>query len=310
MSFLFDNPTFANHGLMIATGLCLLAVAWAVSTILQLLFFRRPASNQHPFETQRRDALRAGSLLYNWLEPLIDEVERIAQKRRADNLQKLETSLIQACEPLPWRATDYFATKCVEGGLVAIAVFVFVSVIQTRDIAFLAALVTLGGYGFLAESSINQKAAKRAGIVKKRLPYAVDLIALMMQAGASFQESVATFVEESTGHPLADEFKLAMKEVELGRPQCEALDALSARVCDDDLAELVFAINKGEELGTPITAILRDQADQMRMKRSQWGEKAAAEAGVKVVFPGMFIVIACLLVVLTPFALPILDALK
>jgi hypothetical protein len=46
------------------------------------------------------------------------------------------------------------------------------------------------------------------------------------------------------------------------------------------------------------------------MKRSQWGEKAAAEAGVKVVFPGMFIVVACLLVVLTPFALPILDALK
>jgi hypothetical protein len=42
----------------------------------------------------------------------------------------------------------------------------------------------------------------------------------------------------------------------------------------------------------------------MRIKRSQWGEKAAAEAEVQIVFPGMLIMIACLIVIIAPILLP------
>ena len=42
----------------------------------------------------------------------------------------------------------------------------------------------------------------------------------------------------------------------------------------------------------------------MRIKRSQRGEKAAAEAQVNIVFPGMIVMIACLLVVIAPILLP------
>ena len=71
----------------------------------------------------------------------------------------------------------------------------------------------------------------------------------------------------------------------------------------------MFAINKGEELGTPLSAILREQAEQMRLKRSQRGEKAAAEAEVNIVFPGMVLMIACLLIVIAPIILPAVLAL-
>ena len=47
-----------------------------------------------------------------------------------------------------------------------------------------------------------------------------------------------------------------------------------------------------------------DQAEQMRLKRSQRGEKAAAECEVKIIFPGMVLMIACLLVIITPIILP------
>ena len=73
---------------------------------------------------------------------------------------------------------------------------------------------------------------------------------------------------------------------------------------DSDIAEFVFAIIKGEELGTPLSTILREQANQMRLKRSQWGEKAAAEAEVQIVFPGMITMVACLLVIIAPILLP------
>ena len=43
----------------------------------------------------------------------------------------------------------------------------------------------------------------------------------------------------------------------------------------------------------------------MRIKRSQWGEKAAAEAEVQMVFPGMITMVACLLVIVAPIMLPV-----
>jgi hypothetical protein len=49
---------------------------------------------------------------------------------------------------------------------------------------------------------------------------------------------------------------------------------------------------------------MRNQADQMRLKRSQWGEKAAAEAQVQMTFPAMIVMLACMLLVLGPFVLP------
>jgi len=95
-----------------------------------------------------------------------------------------------------------------------------------------------------------------------------------------------------------------LRQISLGRPRNETLQALDERLQDDDVSEMVFAINKGEELGTPLSAILREQAEQMRLKRSQRGEKAAAEAQVNIVFPGMVVMIACLLVVIAPILLP------
>jgi hypothetical protein len=47
----------------------------------------------------------------------------------------------------------------------------------------------------------------------------------------------------------------------------------------------------------------------MRLKRSQRGEKAAAEAEVSIIFPGMVLMIGCLLIVVAPFVLPAILAL-
>jgi tight adherence protein C len=124
-----------------------------------------------------------------------------------------------------------------------------------------------------------------------------------MEAGGGFQECLQTAVSENGDHPLTDELAEVLRQISLGRPRHEALQAMQDRLQDDDVKEMVFAINKGEELGTPLSAILRDQAEQMRLKRSQRGEKAAAEAEVKIIFPGMVLMIACLIVVIAPIVL-------
>ena len=271
---------------------------------------RAKSESQHPFEQKRRNRLRSSKQLYRWFEPVIEELETLVKRRNTASLSEIARAIKTSDEPLPWQATDFLAVKYVEAGLVAVFTFLIVTLLLPIPMSLLAAIISMVGYGILGEHSVRQKSLKRILIIKKRLPYAVDLIALMMHAGGGFAESVATFVGENKGHPLAAELRSVLEQIELGRSQHESLEEFSKRLRDPDVSELVFAINKGQELGTPISTILREQADQMRLKRSQWGEKAAAEAGVKVIFPGMFIVVACLIVVLAPFALPILDLIK
>ncbi len=142
--------------------------------------------------------------------------------------------------------------------------------------------------------------------LRLRLPFVVDQIALMMQAGAEFEGSLQTAVRDNADHPLGRELAEVLRQISLGRPRTQALNDLRMRLDDKDVSELVFAINKGQELGTPLSGIFREQADQMRLKRSQWGEKAAQEAQVQMVFPGMIVMVACLIIIIAPILMPAL----
>jgi tight adherence protein C len=130
---------------------------------------------------------------------------------------------------------------------------------------------------------------------------AIDLLTLMIEVGGNFQESLQMVAERLQTTPLGSELNKIISDTAAGTPRREALRGFAERVDDDDARELVFAIVQGEELGTPLAAILRRQANQMRQKRSQWAEKAAEEAQVNIVFPAMVIMVACLIIVAAPF---------
>lgn len=95
---------------------------------------------------------------------------------------------------------------------------------------------------------------------------------------------------------------LVRRDINMGKRD-DALRNFARRVQDDDVAEFVAGVIEGEKLGTPLAQIFRVQAEQMRQKRSQWAEKAAAESEVALVFPAMLIMVACLIIVAAPFVL-------
>ena len=67
--------------------------------------------------------------------------------------------------------------------------------------------------------------------IRNRLPFAVDLIALTMEAGGGFQECLATAVAENgKDHPLTEEFAEVLRQISLGRPRNEALQSLDDRL--------------------------------------------------------------------------------
>ena len=310
MDALSNNPWFQLNGWLVASALVAVAAAWLCYQVLSIVTYPRDLlGDTHPFERQRREELRAGSLVYRWFEPVVDEIATFLAKGERPSLTVLGRSLIASREKLPWKPEEFMAAKWLEAVLFGGGIFLMLWFGGWPKMAVLLGIAVVLLYGLLTPKSVRDRSKKRLARIRIRLPFAVDLIALTMEAGGGFQECLQTAVNENGDHPLTDELAEVLRQIALGRPRHEALSALQDRLQDEDVNELVFAINKGEELGTPLSAILRDQAEQMRLKRSQRGEKAAGEAEVNIVFPGMVLMIACLLVVIAPIVLPAVYAL-
>ncbi len=307
---LTSSPLFITYGFAIASavmGLGVLLGTWRLLTIASVS--RQLPTGAPPFEEDRRQALRSGSGVYRACEPLIDELVGLVNRFATTLVKKLEIALPIAREPLPWTGAEVIAVAIIEAVLVGLTITGLFGLIGKWGLGGILGSVIALLYVRLKPKGIEDRAAARAARIRLRLPFAVDLIALMMEAGGGFQECLQTAVVENGGHPLTEELAEVLRQISLGRPRRDALRALDQRLQNDDISEMVFAINKGEELGTPLSVILRDQANQMRIKRSQRGEKAAAEAQVKIVFPGMVTMIAGLLVVIAPIVLPAILAL-
>ena len=281
------------------------AVAVLTSMILWLLYGERtvPAGLSR-FERERRARLRTGSTSYRRLEPLIEWLAERGGAKSSPMLEGITRGLAAAAEPLPWTAAEYLAAKRIEAVFAGLFGFVFGWLLFEDPLAGIpVGLLAAWGYQTLMVQAVSDRARRRLRAFKRRLPYAVDLMALMMEAGSGFQESLEAVVRENRGNPLGEEFGDVLREIALGRTRREALESLRSKLNDEDVSELVFAVVKGEELGTPLVQILRSQAKQMLVKHSLWIERESAEAQVLIVFPGMIIMVACLLVIIAPFIL-------
>ncbi len=295
-----------QYGLLAASGMVGVAAAFAAWTVVVIVSGPRPSlAPSEGFEEQRLEQVRAGSFVFRSFEPLVAELARFYDPDGA-RLRQLGRHLRLANEGLPWRPAEFLATKLIEAMLSSIAVYLLIAPTGFGLLAAILAGLLLFSYPWLAEQSVVSRSNRHLKRIRLRMPFAVDQIALMLQAGADFEGSLQTVVRDNVRHPLGTELAEVLRQINLGRSRSQALNDLRGRCDDKDISELVFAINKGEELGTPMSSILREQADQMRLKRSQWGEKAASEAEVQMVFPGMIVMVACLLVIVAPILLPAL----
>ena len=281
------------------------SVGFAALVINRIMNGKR---KQHDtFEQSRREQLRLANGSYRRFEPLVDELSAFFPDDHAAD--QLGHHLRFVAGAANWKPAEFMSVKTIEAVFVGLAIAGFISVLGMSLVGVGAGVLTGLIYPTLARNSVINRAKSRLKTLKLRIPFAIDQISLMMEAGAGFEDSLRTVVSDNQEHPLSVEFSEVVRQMALGRPRSQALTAFRDRLSDPDISEIVFAIIKGEELGTPLSSILREQASQMRLKRSQWGEKAASEAEVKMVFPGMITMVACLLVIVAPILLPVVSKL-
>jgi tight adherence protein C len=259
------------------------------------------------YDVNRINELRKADFLYRIFQPLIQLFARFNRGAFRATLIKMHREIQAAGMPRYWTAAEYLGKLQLVALL--ISPMLFYSCVQFMDLpgTVLAALMTVMTVVILRRSLAN-RARYRLMLIKRRMPFLLDLLTLLMEAGATFIQALKQAVYEFRFHPVGVEFGRVLAEMNMGKSRTNALEAMRDRLSDDEITGIVGSIIQAEQLGTPLARIFRTQAEVLRMKRTQRAEMMAGEAGVNMLLPAILIMAATVLVILGPFLLSFINS--
>jgi len=164
-----------------------------------------------------------------------------------------------------------------------------------RKIVFLLGGLALGVV--LPRLMLGSAVSRRKDSIIKKLPDAIDLMTICVDAGLTF-DGAMTKVDEKWEDPLSNEFGRVVYEIQLGKTRRQALRDMTERLDVPDVQTFVASILQADQLGVSIGKVLRIQSDQMRVRRRQRAEEKAQQAPVKMLFPMVFLIFPSLFIVL------------
>ncbi|MBK8987451.1 MAG: type II secretion system F family protein [Chloroflexi bacterium] len=153
----------------------------------------------------------------------------------------------------------------------------------------------LGNY--LPAMFLRSMVDRRKQAILKKLPDALDLMTICVDAGLTFNAAMQK-VSEKWDDPLSDEFGRVIYEMQLGKSRRQAMKDMSDRTDVPDVTSFIAAILQAEQLGVGIGKVLRIQSEQMRVRRRQRAEERAQQAPVKMTFPLVFLIFPSIFIVL------------
>ena len=223
-------------------------------------------------------------------------------------LQRTATRLHYAGYHLRDSLLHYYSLKMLATILLPIMVLIVMFIIPgVRTEALVYSVITSVVVGYLAPSFILDKLiATRQKTLKRSFPDALDMIVICSEAGLSLDAALQKVAAELViSHPeLASELNLVIAETRAGVERHIALQRVVERTGVEDIRGLVSTLAQSMRFGTSIAEALRVFAEELRDKRMQAAEEAAAKIGLKLIFPlGVCLLPAFLMVVLVPVML-------
>jgi len=254
------------------------------------------------FDVARLADLRQASLTVRLFEPLVHWLSGVSRRMFSEELPAVQRDLHVSGASRAWKPEEWLASTMIvavlcslPGGLWCLREFGLPGLVMAAVLAIV--------FAVMLRRRLHSRAVRRMWRVKTRLPYFLDLVNLLMEAGATFLNALREAVREFSDQPVGQEFGRVLTELSLGRNRSAALESMRDRLQDDEITSLVGAIIQGEEHGSPLAQVLRGQADFLRVKRTQRAETIAGEAGVQMLFPAMLVMMATVIVILAPFAM-------
>ena len=195
----------------------------------------------------------------------------------------------------------FFAAKTGLAICLPMLLYLLLNLRGGEDNAGLLTLLTATACGYYAPNVLlNWRVRQRQREIFESFPDALDLMTVCVEAGLAVDAALGRVAQEIglRSRVLSEELNLVTLELRAGNPKERALRNLAMRTGVDDVDALVAMLIQAERFGTSIAASLRVQSEQLRTKRRQRAEEAAAKIALKLLFPLIFFIFPTLLVVL------------
>lgn len=294
-----------------ALDILLSAMMWVSTSLFVMAIFSQ--GGEIRMSAEREAAIATGhtdreTVFENqFLRPVLWVMLVVSHRLRLPKFKHwLRWRLIAAGSPNYYTPEEYMALS-LAGGVLSGAVLQVVSLMIWGELSVTLMVLGMGAIGGLIIYQLHETATRRLSEIQRRLPYALDLIALAMGAGATFTEATRTLAGEDETDPLNVELRAMLAEVDLGTTRRKSLENLAQRVPIESLGNVVASVVQAEELGSPLGDVLRDQATVLRLRRSYAAENRAAIASVRMLVPILLLVLAVLCMVFGPAILRILQ---
>ena len=209
------------------------------------------------------------------------------------------------------RAEEFVTLQAVvAGGSMLLAIVAVALLHPTLAMGTMLVLLLVGAGVMGPFAWLKRKAEERQHGILRDLPDVLDLLALSVEAGVGF-EGALDVVCSHFSSPLAAEFALTLKEMELGLSRTDALRNLKRRTEVPELSSFVLAIIQADALGMPLGRVLHTQATEQRSQRRQRAREKAGKLPVKILFPlVLFIFPSILIIILGPAMISTMHAFK
>jgi tight adherence protein C len=155
------------------------------------------------------------------------------------------------------------------------------------------------GY-YLPNLFLRYKIADRQREIFESFPDALDLLIICVESGLGLDQAIAKVAAEIDikSKVLAQELQLVLMELRSGFSRETALRHLALRTGLEEIDLLVAMMIQADRFGTSMGDSLRVHADNLRTKRRQRAEEAAAKIAVKLLMPLIFMIFPTLMLVL------------
>jgi tight adherence protein C len=226
-----------------------------------------------------------GTLVRRALAPGIGKLGRLLARLLPTRwVRGVNRMLIMANEP--WSLGGFLSTwaLAVSTGLLLVFYIASSSESVSSTQIFGIAMLTVPFAMLIPYALLRNRVKKRQKAIVRALPDAMDLLVTSVEAGMGVDSAFVLVVEKTAG-PLSETFSLYLRQTGLGRRREDALLDVAERTGVEDLIGIAFAVNQGEELGTPLGDVLRLQASELRTLRRQRAEAAAQRAPVLMTIP-------------------------
>lgn len=223
----------------------------------------------------------------------------------ADKLGKISVSLLPARKivttrrkldsagyPLNMSVREFEGIKIIMGCVFSI-VFMLVSG------SILGGFFVGGAVGFIyPEFWLSERIVQRKKQIARDLPFAIDLLAVAVDAGLGLDSAIYRVVQKGKPGPLRDVLSDMLGEVRLGKSRNQALRDMADRAGVEELSSFVSTMLMADRFGTSVGQILRVLSQQAKLKRLQRAESIALKAPVKMVFPMVLFIFPTILIML------------